>query len=255
MSNSERMAPVDTTWLRMDRPTNLMVIVGVLILAGPVDMARLEDLLAERLLAIPRFRQRTETRQTGTWWCDDPQFDIARHIKRIRLPGTGDKTELERFVADLAATPLDPLHPLWQFHIVEDYEGGAAIVARIHHAIADGIALIGVLLSLTDGYVGTAAHSARHISDEGKEGSWLDLIAPVMEVVEEGMRLSANVLRGSGEAVARPPTRFKREPASQASSLISCSCQTTARLASRGSPPASSGWHGRIPFRSPRSRR
>jgi diacylglycerol O-acyltransferase / wax synthase len=209
MSNSERMAPVDTTWLRMDRPTNLMVIVGVLVLAGPVDVSRLEDTLADRLLAIPRFRQRTESRQTGTWWCDDPQFDVARHIKRVRLPGAADKAELERFVAELAATPLDPLHPLWQFHIVEDYIGGAAIVARIHHAIADGIALIGVLLSLTDGYVGAAAHRTRHISDKDNEGSWLDLIAPVVEVVEEGLRLSANVLRGSAEAVARPAGALK----------------------------------------------
>ena len=209
MSNSERMAPVDATWLRMDRPSNLMVIVGVLGLAGPVDVSRVEDALGKRLLAIPRFQQRTEPRQTGTWWCDDPQFDLSRHLKRIRLPGAADKTELEKFVAGLAATPLDPLHPLWQFHIVEDYQGGAAIVARIHHAVADGIALIGVLLSLTDGYVGTAARRSRRGSDEHMEGSWLDLIAPVMEIVGEGLRLSANVLRGSGEAVARPADTLK----------------------------------------------
>ena len=209
MSNSERMAPVDATWLRMGRPTNLMVIVGVLVLAGPVDVSRLEAMLAARLLAIPRFRQRTESQQTGSWWCDDPQLDIARHIKRIRLPAAADKAELERFVAELAATPLDPLHPLWQFHIVEDYSGGAAIVARIHHAIADGIALIGVLLSLTDGYAGATANPAKHASDETKEGSWLDLIAPVIDVVGEGLRLSGNLLRGSQEAVARPADTLK----------------------------------------------
>ena len=65
------------------------------------------------------------------------------------------------------------------------------------------------MLSLTDGYVGAAAHRARHVSDKDKEGSWLDLIAPVMEVVGEGLRLSANVLRGSGEAVARPADTLK----------------------------------------------
>ena len=89
MSSSERMAPVDTTWLRMDRPNNFMVIVGVLVLAGPVDMDRLETSLAERLLGYHRFRQRVETLPTGTWWSDDPQFDLARHFKRIRLPGSG----------------------------------------------------------------------------------------------------------------------------------------------------------------------
>ena len=150
MSPSERMDPVDVTWWRMDRPTNLMIIVGVLMLAGPVDIARLERTLADRLLALPRFSQRVEAGTTGVWWCEDPHFDIAHHIKRARLPGRGDKADLERFVADLCSQPLDPSHPLWQFHIVEDYAGGAAVVARIHHAIGDGIALIGVALSLTD---------------------------------------------------------------------------------------------------------
>lgn len=147
---SERMDPVDVTWWRMDRPANLMVIIGVLMLAGPVDIARLEHTLAQRLLAFRRFGQRVETSGAGTWWCEDPHFDISHHIKRVRLPGRGLKADLERFVADLVSQPLDPSHPLWQFHIVEDYDGGAAVVARIHHAIADGIALIGVALSLTD---------------------------------------------------------------------------------------------------------
>ena len=191
--------------------------------------SRLEDTLANRLLAFPRFRQRTKSRQTGTWWCDDPQFDIARHIKRIRLPGATDKAELERFVAKLAATPLDPSHPLWQFHIVEDYEGGAAIVARIHHAIADGIALIGVMLSLTDGYVGAAAPRAKLASAEDRRR----LLA--------GSDLAGYGSRGGGLRASRPmscadrgkrwpalPTRLKREARSLASLPICCSCRMTA---------------------------
>src|SRR3974390_1206536 len=204
MSNSERMAPVDTTWLRMERPTNLMVIVGVLVLAGPVDMGRLESTLAKRILAIPRFRQRAETRSTGFWWSDEEHFDIARHIKRIRLPGPGRKAELEKFVGDLASTPLDPEHPRWQFHIIEDYEGGAAIVVRIHHAIGDGIAMIGVLLSLTDGHDHRAWHKQKSKPENGGHGLWADLIGPIVGTVEGGLRRSIEVLRGSLEAAASP---------------------------------------------------
>src|SRR5581483_12306297 len=120
MSSGERLAPIDLTWLRMDLPTNLMMIVGVLLLEGPVDLERVERTLAERLLAFPRFRQRVEMHGGGHWWCDDPHFAIAHHIKRARLPGRGRKAELERFVADLAAQPLDHSHPLWQFHIIEE---------------------------------------------------------------------------------------------------------------------------------------
>jgi len=204
MSKSERMAPVDTTWLRMERPTNLMVILGVLILEGPVDTGRLNATLEKRILAIPRFRQRAEARPGGFWWSEDEHFDITRHIKRVRLPGTGNRVELEKFVADLAATPLDPEHPRWQFHIIEGYEGGAAIIPRIHHAIGDGIALIGVLLSLTDGY---------HTSDPGKQrlaphdtshNLWSDLIGPIVGTVENGLRISVEALRNSLQAATDP---------------------------------------------------
>ncbi|HML15004.1 MAG TPA: wax ester/triacylglycerol synthase family O-acyltransferase [Xanthobacteraceae bacterium] len=150
MAVSEPMDPVDTTWLRMERPSNRMQIVGVLILAPPVDIARLEETVARRLLRFRRFRQRVEDGLNGPSWVDDPHFDIAHHIKRTRLPGKAGKSELEALVGELASRPLDPEHPLWQFHIVEDYDGGAAVIPRLHHAIADGVALIGVMLSLTD---------------------------------------------------------------------------------------------------------
>ena len=55
MSYRERMSPVDTTWLRMDRPNNLMVILAVWMLEGPVELKRLETQLAERLLAYRWF--------------------------------------------------------------------------------------------------------------------------------------------------------------------------------------------------------
>ena len=71
-----------------------------------------------------------------------------------RLPGAADKTELETFVSELASTPLDHSKPLWQFHVVENYRGGSVLVARIHHCYADGLALVQVMLSLTD----TAPH-------------------------------------------------------------------------------------------------
>lgn len=204
MSKSERMAPVDTTWLRMERPTNLMVILGVLILEGPVDAGHLKTTLEKRILAIPRFRQRTEALPGGFWWNDDEHFDITRHIKRIRLPGAGGRAELEKFVADLAATPLDPEYPRWQFHIVEDYEGGAAIVTRIHHAIGDGIAMIGVLLSLTDGHPNPVRRKQRQAPYDASHGLWSDLIDPFVGTAEDGLRMSIEVLRNSLQAAASP---------------------------------------------------
>ena len=66
------------------------------------------------------------------------------------MPGRAGKKELERLTSQLASTPLDQTKPLWQFHLVEKFGGGSALITRIHHCYADGIALVQVLLSLTD---------------------------------------------------------------------------------------------------------
>jgi len=149
-SGRQRMSSVDTAWLRMDRPSNLMMIVGIDVFEHPVERARLRAVVSERLLSFDRFRQRVEYDSAGAaWWVDDDRFDLDMHLVAHRLDGGGD-TDLQRFVAELAATPLDPERPLWQFHLVSGYRGTDALVARIHHCIADGIALVRVLLSLTD---------------------------------------------------------------------------------------------------------
>ena len=150
MNKREKMSSVDTAWLRMDRPTNLMMIVGVLIFEGAVDYARLKAAIAARLAPFRRFRQRVIVDASGAWWEDDPTYDIDAHLHRVALPGNGGKEELEKFAADMISQPLDDSKPLWQFTLIENYRGGSAVLSRIHHCIADGIALVGVMLKLTD---------------------------------------------------------------------------------------------------------
>lgn len=151
MPARERMSPVDTAWLRMDRPSNLMMIVGVLHLAKPVDASRLRATLQRRLVQrFRRFRQRVVNDWPGWWWEDDPEFDLDHHFVRRALPPPAGRRELQDLVSELATEKLHPQRPLWRFDLIEDCDGGAAVVTRIHHCIADGIALVGVMLSLTD---------------------------------------------------------------------------------------------------------
>src|SRR6266702_1844640 len=127
----ERMSSVDTAWLRMDRPSNLMMICGVLIFGERLTLSRLRATLSDRFLRFKRFRQRAMQTPTGAYWTDDRKFDIAAHVRRVRLRGAAGKFELETLVSDLMATPLDPSKPMWQFHLVEGYEGGSAVVVRV----------------------------------------------------------------------------------------------------------------------------
>ncbi|MFY9639745.1 MAG: wax ester/triacylglycerol synthase domain-containing protein, partial [Rhodomicrobium sp.] len=214
MPEAERMSPVDTTWLRMDRPANPMVIIGVLIVEGPVKLDLLEERLAERFLAIPRFRQKVEIRSGEYWWVEDPHFERFRHIKRVRLPGKGDKEELQRYIAELASEPLDKMRPLWQLRVVEHYEGGAAVVIRIHHAIADGMALVGVMMSITDSVEGGQAWTGA--PSRGKKR--LPLSLPGLETLSKGLELTSDVWE-EARALAGSPAKTIRTGAGVAGEL------------------------------------
>ena len=149
-ASREPMSRVDTAWLRMERPTNPMMITGVLMFSEPMSLDKLRRVIRQRFLAYTRFRQKAVDTAAGASWQTDENFDLDWHVQHAALPGRGGKRALERFVSQLASSPLNHSRPLWQFHLVERYDGGSALVARIHHSYADGIALVQVLLSLTD---------------------------------------------------------------------------------------------------------
>lgn len=148
-NHKESMRKVDTAWLRMESPSNLMMITGLMFLDELPNYDNFLQILEKNFLSYRRFRQKAVISTAGTYWQDDEFFDIKGHVRRVALPGNADYGELQDFVSDLASTPLDKSKPLWQFHIVENYENGPVLVSRIHHCYADGIALIQVLLSMT----------------------------------------------------------------------------------------------------------
>ncbi len=150
MARREKISAVDTAWLRMDRPGNLMMICGVMFFRQPVDFGSLRAVIESRWLQFGRFYQRPVQTAAGAFWETDGSFDIDHHVVHVALPGKRGRKELQTLVSRLAATPLNPAHPLWQFHLVENVNGGSALVARIHHCYADGIALVQVILSMTD---------------------------------------------------------------------------------------------------------
>ncbi|MEJ7670679.1 MAG: wax ester/triacylglycerol synthase domain-containing protein [Casimicrobiaceae bacterium] len=149
-STREKMSAVDTAWLRMDRPHNLMMICGVLLFREPVELKRMRELVRQRFLVFARFRQRAVEAPGGAFWETDPHFDLSRHVASARLPGRAGQSELQRYVSKLIATPLSRARPMWQFHLIANYGGGSALIARIHHSYADGMALVRVMLSMTD---------------------------------------------------------------------------------------------------------
>jgi WS/DGAT/MGAT family acyltransferase len=156
--------PVDASWLRMDDPTNLMVVTGVLVLATPVPLMRIRERVIERLLRFRRFRSRVVLPFAGVGlpsWELDPDFDLDRHVRSVSLGSGAGEPALQALVSRMLSEPLPPDRPLWTVDVVEHFRGGTAIVARIHHCIGDGLALVHVLLSMADGAPAPERHAPR----------------------------------------------------------------------------------------------
>jgi diacylglycerol O-acyltransferase len=154
----EKMSTVDTAWLRMDSDTNQMMIVGVAMLRKPVAVDELKAALASRFLSHSRFRSQVVHDVAGAWW-QETEVDLDDHVVQVRLDaphgGASNKPRLQALVGQLSRQPLDPSRPLWQMHLVdgcigEDGQPRQALVIRIHHCIADGVALVGVFMSMFD---------------------------------------------------------------------------------------------------------
>ena len=206
------MSHADAAWLHMDQPTNLMVITGVLWFDEPPDWEGVREVdqgAARRAVSRAfasgssrgrgRSRGRTgRTTRTSTSTCTSIASPSGRRATAPRS---------RTFVADLMAKPLDRSQPLWEFHLVDGYGDGAAIVARIHHCIADGIALARVLLSLTDESpdAGIAPRRRRRPASSERRG-------PLQALVRPAARAARGARRGGGRARARGDRGRARHP-------------------------------------------
>lgn len=151
MASRETMRPVDRAWLRMDRPTGEMVITSALMFREAIPFADIDTLVRTRLLRIERFRQRVRTPRIGSpRWERDPYFTLSAHLMRHVVAAPGGEAEMFAAIDDIASQPLDHDHPLWEVHVLEGLREGTALVVRLHHCIGDGVALVSMLLGLTD---------------------------------------------------------------------------------------------------------
>lgn len=206
--STERMSRVDTAWLRMDNDVNLMMIVGVWLLTPSISLEQLTERVSDKLLKYNRFRQRVVEDTMGANWVDDEHFDVSHHIvvhKLARKRGQSERAALQELVGRLTTTPLDPTRPLWQFHFIEHYEGGSALVARIHHCIADGIALISVMLSITDGGADPPPRRRKAAEKEG-DSDWLTdaIVKPFTDLTVKAIGMYGSGVAKSVEMLAHP---------------------------------------------------
>ncbi len=145
----QRLAPEDARILALESGAIVGHTCKVLIAERTGDtVALLRDRIARRIGLAPRCRQRIATTPlhlAAPVWVDDPDFDVARHVRPVPVDGPVDQARLREIVAGLMAERLPRDRPLWAIDVVEPLEDGTtALVWRIHHAMADGQATMAI---------------------------------------------------------------------------------------------------------------
>lgn len=254
-AGAEPMSKLDTAWLRLDTEANRMVINGILFLRPAVTLAAVRERVAERLMRFPRFRQRVVEAGDEAFWIEDRPVDVAHHVVSESLPrGKGRSLDgaLQDRLAELAAEPLDPARPLWQLHLIEHHDGGSVLIARVHHCIADGIALIAVMLSITDGGLAPPKADADAGLDPDSEPEWLAdaMIKPInawtvgeiRQMTEAGARDAARV------DPVEPAERLRRRLLEDAAALTDAPDDAKTRLKGKAGRAKRVAWGAPLPL-------
>jgi diacylglycerol O-acyltransferase / wax synthase len=215
------MSAADAAWFHNDGPANLAIVMGVVLTKKPLDFERVRQIYKERIVSFDRFRQRVV--ETGfpmatPHWQDMPDFSIDQHLHHIALAAPHDEAALVRLVNDLASMPLDHALPLWQAYVVDDVEGGSALITRVHHCMADGTAMMTVTQRLYD-----PAPGARPLPPPRARGTSIGkgagkgLFAPAIDLIAETARDAMALVGGAGMLVNEllraddPPSPLKGE--------------------------------------------
>lgn len=214
---SEALTAVDAAWLRMDRPTNRMMICGVMLLDERIELSAFRQLVRERMLCFHRLRQRVAGTHASPRWELDPHFDLGWHVRHMALPAAAHDG-LQDAMSELVSRPLDPAKPMWQFHLV-DLPQGSAIVLRIHHCYADGFALLHVIDAILDRDPAHPRPPPQDVSATMPARSALErLLGPVTSAAGDALRASL-ALASDGAALLAHPLRALEQARSGADLL------------------------------------
>lgn len=216
------MGGADAMWLHADRPNHLMVIDGVMWTEQPLDWARLRQTIQERLVDVyPVFHQRP-TAPAHPWalpgWEDDPDFSLSRHLHHATLRRPGGDKQLRAFLEKKVSRPLDRGRPLWEAWLIDGYGEGSVLFSRLHHAMADGMALAEVMLTLTD--PSPEGHDPRRESSTPPDGVLAPLVSTATGLLRSAISLPTVPLTAlKSIAVTHklllsvlPPTLLSNEP-------------------------------------------
>src|SRR3954465_8885557 len=151
----DRLSSIDASFLTNESSSAHMHVGAILIFEGPPP--GYEDFLAHvdsRLHLVPRFRQKLAFPPVETgrpFWVDDPNFNLAYHVRHSALPAPGSEEQLRNIAGRLFSQALDRSKPLWELWLVQGLERNRfGLITKTHHALVDGVGGVDIPTVLFD---------------------------------------------------------------------------------------------------------
>lgn len=210
-ATAEPMSSVDRAWLEMDGPRNPMVVSAIIELEAVASVASFARAMVERLLRYPRFRDRPEVKAGLPRWVPDQDFLGAYHLHILRQPARDGEAALHSAIEAELARDLDHGRPLWRIALFPKRGKRLTMLFRAHHALADGVALVELLMNCTDAamrsarasaHVSTPAHPP-HATHDGPLGGLIDRLEGVNDLVHGLIEVAKDDLLHPGRIVGQ----------------------------------------------------
>jgi WS/DGAT/MGAT family acyltransferase len=212
---SRRLSAQDASFLYGERPEAPLHIGSIAVFEGSIPYERLVENIAAKMHLIPRYQQRVVPAPFNighpTWeW--DPEFDIHKHVKRVRINPPGNDTQLTELASKLFEGMLDRNKPLWEIYLVEGLEGPrSALVSKVHHCLVDGVSgieLLMIVLDVSPNPPPPIAPPERVAADEIPPAS-TRLIDAIFDNFAEGLDRVSDYSRSAVDAVATGDSRIR----------------------------------------------
>jgi len=150
---NDRLSEGDALFLYLERPGMPLHIASVAVFEGAISLAECTEFVSSKLPLIPRYLQRVAIPPLNLGlptWEYYPEFDIRNHVREIRLE-RGTDADVKAEAARILSVVMDRSHPLWDITLMQGLKGGrTAVLVRVHHCLADGIAGVGLINVIMD---------------------------------------------------------------------------------------------------------
>ncbi|HLK70183.1 MAG TPA: wax ester/triacylglycerol synthase family O-acyltransferase [Bryobacteraceae bacterium] len=151
---SRRLSASDAAFLYLERKEIPLCIACVCVFDEAIPFDLFVSNIDSKLHLVPRYLQIAVAPPFDLGypsWEDDPHFDIRRHILKVTVEAPGGEKELQDLAGRLFTQIMDRRKPLWEIYVVDGLKGGrGALIVRIHHALADGVAGASLLKIMLD---------------------------------------------------------------------------------------------------------